>query len=174
MHAAIHVDLQTYFIEDHSQSAFDSILDNAGFSPTYFKSSEYFQDTDLELLLKAATEVIGMTREEILLANGIKAAPGLLENFKAFLQDGWNTLDLIEAVEPNMHKYAREEMAAYPPVLKTERLDNNKLIINIRSHRKLWSLAHGFIVGFSRHYDDTLDIQMVIEGSNCRFTIEIV
>ncbi len=65
-------------------------------------------------------------------------------------------------------------MAAYPPVLKTERLDNSKLIINIRSHRKLWSLAHGFIVGFAKHYDDTLDIHMEIENNNCRFTIEIV
>ncbi|NQZ07534.1 MAG: heme NO-binding domain-containing protein [Algicola sp.] len=108
MHAAIHVDLQRYFVEEHSQSIFDRILNKSGFTSTYFESSEYFQDTDLELLLKAATEVLGMTREEILLANGIKAAPGLLENFKAFLQDGWNTLDIQMEIESSNCRFTIE------------------------------------------------------------------
>ena len=173
MHAAIHADLKTYLVEEHSQDAFDNILRSAGFSNEYFESAEYFQDTELEVLLNAAANELNMTRDEILLANGIKAAPGLMEAFKSFMQEDWNTLDLVEAVELNMHKYAREEMAAFPPVLKTERVSDTELIVNVRSHRKMWALAQGFITGFAKSYGDKVDLKTTIDGTNCRFEIKV-
>ncbi len=174
MHTAIHKDLKTYFVEEHSQAAYERILEGAGFTDEYFSSKEYFNDADLEAVLGEAEKQLSMTRNEVLTANGKRAAHGLFEAVKPMIEPEWKTLDLVEAVEGRMHKYSREELGAFPPVLKTERVSKDELIVRSKSHRNMWALAVGFIQGFAQVYGENVTVDVQTDGGNVTMTIRKV
>jgi hypothetical protein len=163
--------LKDYLVRAHSPTVYANILEAAGFESTHFDTREYFSDEDLNRVLEAAEAETNLSRDALLTANGKMATPALLEATAAMIDPSWKTLDLVEAVEGRMHTFAREEMAAFPPVLKTERVSENELIVRSRSHRRMWGLAVGFMYGFAEHYGETITVDVDIDGHTCVFTL---
>lgn len=172
MHAEIHNDFKAFVEGAHSPEIYQRILDEAGLDAADFEGQSYHNDADMDRALDAVTAVLSQSRIDFLTDMGIAGAPGLLEAFAGYREDGWNVLDLLEQIEPRMHKHVREEMGAFPPALKTERLGDNEVKIEILSHRNFAGLAKGFITGFANHYGDTVDIRL--DASPTGYTFHVV
>jgi hypothetical protein len=70
-----------------------------------------------------------------------------------------------------MHSYVRSEFGAFPPVLKTERISDDELIIRIRSHRNMFELAKGFIEAMSKLYGENFKVDMEVDGNECTYKV---
>ncbi|MDW3176805.1 MAG: heme NO-binding domain-containing protein [Acidimicrobiia bacterium] len=172
MHAEIHNDFKAFVEGAHSPETYQQILAEAGLDAASFEDQAYHNDGDMDRALNAAGTILSQSRLDFLTEMGIAGSPGLLEAFEGYREDGWNVLDLLEHIEPRMHKHVREEMGAFPPALKTERLSDTEVRIDILSHRNFAGLANGFITGFAAHYGDTVDIRL--DESDTGYTFHVV
>ena len=165
MHISIHTLVKTYIENQESPGLYTQILKEAGIEQQHFEDEKYHNDTELNQVITAAGKVMSQSREEFLTNAGLDAAPGLLEAFKSFCDPDWNVLDLLEHIESRMHKHVREEMGAFPPALKPNRISESELEIKAKSHRKMAFLAKGFILGFAKEYGDEVEVT-VDQGDN--------
>ena len=172
MHAVIHQDLKAFTVGFHSAEVYQQILDEAGLDHVSFEAPEYHNDAETDRFISAAATVLSTTRTDFLTEMGIAGAPELLENFAGYTEEGWNVLDLLEHIEPRMHKHVREEFGAFPPALKTERVSESELRIDVLSHRNMAGLAKGFITGFAAEYGDEVDVN--IDESPTGYTFHVV
>ncbi|OUS01038.1 hypothetical protein A9Q86_09855 [Flavobacteriales bacterium 33_180_T64] len=169
MHVSIHQLIKGYVENQHSSEIYLQVLNEAGIEKEEFEAENYHNDAKTEDVLSAAIKILSTNREEFLTNAGLDAAPGLLDAFKAFCDPDWDVLDLLEHVEPRMHRHVREEMGAFPPALKPERKNKNELEINIRSHRRMAFLAKGFILGFAKEYGD--EVEVTVDETDTQYTI---
>lgn len=172
MHTVMHQSFRDYIETNHSRDLYLQILDKASLEEAKFEVETYHNDADVDEAITVAGELLSQSRIEFLTDMGAYGAPGLLEQFSAFLDPEWNVLDLVENVEARMHKYVREEMGAFPPALKAERISVNELKVDVLSHRKMAGLAKGFIQGFADHYGDTITIDVETTDSGYSFLIK--
>lgn len=172
MHAEIHNDFKAFVEEAHSPEIYQQILAEAGLDAASFEDQAYHNDADMDQALNATETVLSQTRLDFLTEMGIAGSPGLLEAFAGYREEGWDVLDLLEHIEPRMHKHVREEMGAFPPALKAERVKPNEVRIDILSHRNFAGLAKGFITGFAAEYGNTVDIKL--EQSDTGYTFHVV
>ncbi|MBE9042196.1 heme NO-binding domain-containing protein [Oscillatoriales cyanobacterium LEGE 11467] len=172
MHRVLHADLKNYIVECHSKQDYKVILEKAGYLESDFEGEEYYNDSLFENLLQASVSQLSMDRQAILSALGVNLTPGLLDNIQPMINSGWKTLDFVEETESIMHKYAREEMGAFPPALKPERISENELIIKFISHRGMCGLAQGFINAISKHYGEKIDLNIEVNGREHTLTLK--
>ena len=173
MHAVLHLSFKDFVENHHSRDLYIQILNEAGLEEAKFEAENYHNDAEVDQAIAVAEKILSQSRNEFLSDMGNYGAPGLLEQFKAFLDPDWNVLDMVENVESSMHKYVREEMGAFPPALKTERLGENELKVDVLSHRKMAGLAKGFIEGFATHYGDAITIDIESMDAGYSFLIKI-
>jgi len=172
MHIALHQTVIEYLVKQHSEELYAQSLGDAGINKDDFEAANYHNDVELDQVIRAAEKRLGKTRDEFLTDVGVFGAPGLLDAFKDFLDPSWNVLDLVENVESRMHKHVREEMGAFPPALVSERVNADELNVTVRSHRKMAGLARGFILGFAKHYGDTVSIDIDANDAGYSFQIK--
>jgi len=171
MHAVLHKSFKEFVEVSHSRPLYLKMLAKAGFDEEQFEADHYHNDAEIDQLLDAAGDLLSQSRMDFLTDMGTYGAPGLLEQFSGFLEPDWDVLDLVENVEPRMHKYVSEELGAFPPALKTERISKDQLQVDVLSHRKMAGLAKGFITGFAAHYGDKINIDVETSESGYRFVV---
>lgn len=175
MHGTIHKELRGYIVDAHGEPAYAAILQRAGVAGREFDPAGYYPDDDLYRILTAASEQLGLSEQQILEEYGVWVAPGLLEGFAAMIEPHWRTLDLVEHTEQVIHVWTRENMSAKPPVLATQRLADDHLVVDYRSHRRMCTLGTGFIVGIAAHYGEAARIQQTtcMHRGDDRCTIDV-
>lgn len=174
MHAAIHSDFKNFLETEHSAELYQKVLDTAGFENKHFEAEAYQNDAITEKAIDTAAELLSQSRLDFLTDMGKFGAKGLFEFAKPMINPEWKTLDLVENVESHMHKYTREEMGAFPPALKSQRVSENELIINVMSHRKMAGLAKGFILGFGAVYEENINVNVELTDTGYTFNIKKV
>ncbi len=173
MHGILHGDLKAYLVKRQSQEAYDAIIEAAGLKDD-FSAESYYDDSLFDRILTAAGAQLSMDRQELLYELGVDLTPGALEHFGPLIDPSWKTLDFVESVESVMHHTAREQLKARPPVLETERVSADKLIVRISSTRNMFGLARGFIQGIAGHYGETVEVDLQTKGNDCTITLERV
>lgn len=175
MHGSIHSELRGYIIDRHSEDAYEEILRRAELAGKEYEATGYYADEEIHAILAAAEPVLRMSREDILYEYGVWVAPGLLAATEALLDPSWRTLDLVEATEPRIHLYMRDNAGAKPPVLQARRLGADHLVIDYWSHRKMCALGEGFIEGIANHYGERVNIDQptCMHRGDAKCTIEV-
>ena len=172
MHAAIHSDFKSFLETEHSVELYQKVLDTTGYENKHFEAEVYQNDASTEKAIDTAAELLSQSRLEFLTDMGKFGAKGLFEFSQPMIDPAWKTLDLVEKVESHMHKYTREEMGAFPPALKAQRVSENELIINVLSHRKMAGLAKGFILGFADIYEESITVDVEVRDNGYTFNIK--
>jgi len=172
MHAVIHTDFKAFVESKHSPEFYQQVLEKAGFDANHFEEQIYHNDGEIDKAVNTAAEMLSQSRMELLIDMGLYGAPGLIEAFKGAIDPQWKTLDLVENVEAHMHTYVRNEMGAFPPALKPERVSENELKIDVLSHRKMAGLAKGFILGFANVYDESITVDVETSETGYSFVIK--
>ncbi len=137
MHIALHQTVIHFLQTKYSDEFYLETLSKAGIERSTFEAENYHNDTEVDAVIAAAGNLLSQTRDEFLTDVGLQGAPGLMEAFKGFLEPGWNVLDMVEHVEERMHRHVRQEMGAFPPALKSERVNENELKVSVLSHRRM-------------------------------------
>lgn len=172
MHASIHQLLKGYIETHHSTDLYLQILKEAETDASTFEAEVYHNDADTDKVVTASGKLLSKSRDEFLYDVGVFGAPGILKQFEAFTSPDWNVLDLVGHVEARMHNYVRTEMGALPPGLKTERISDSELQVDIKSHRRMGGLAKGFIQGFANAYGNTITIDAATSDTGYSFLIK--
>ena len=172
MHVIVHQVFKSFVEDQHSRDLYLKMLKSAGFEEAQFEAAQYHNDSEIDRLIEIGANMLSQSRMDFLTDMGINGAAELFEALKAMIDPEWKTLDLIENVEPRMHKYVREELGAFPPALKSERPNENELKISALSHRKMAGLAKGFILGFGKIYDETITVDAEMSDTGYSFLIK--
>jgi len=160
MHIALHQTVIQFLKDKYSDDFYLQVLNQANIDQSTFEAENYHNDTEVDAAIAAAGELLSQSRDEFLTDVGLHGAPGLMEAFKGYLEPDWNILDMVANVEDRMHRHVRQEMGAFPPALKSERINDSELKVSVLAHRKMAGLANGFILGFAKEYGNTVTIDI--------------
>lgn len=177
MHGVIFDELQEYVRTEHGSDTWDVILDEAGLESSSYMAIKTYPDEELLAIVEAATEISGATEAEILADFGAFAGPDLLDKYDAFLDDEWDTLDVLEHTEDAMHKAVRlKEDDADPPELACRRVGDDEVVIEYTSDHHLCKLGEGLVRGIADAYDEEVTLSqpqcMLTGDSRCEIHVQ--
>ncbi len=170
--------LENYAEEKVGEGTWKALLDGSGIGPKEYKTTEYYPDDEAVKLVVAAHEATGISVDAILEDFGEYIVPDLVRTYSAFLGKDWNTLDLLENVQKQIHNMLTiKNPNAKPPNIQCRRPASNYVIISYQSDRKMCSLAKGIIKGAAKIYEDDITInetQCVNKGdSKCVIEVSL-
>jgi hypothetical protein len=158
--------------------AWDEVLDAAGLEGAFTSLGNY-PDADLVSLVTAASGVLDRDAADVVRMVGKGALPRLAERYPMFFAPHTSTRPFLLTLNEVIHAEVRK---LYPdadvPEFDFDDSDPDWLVIRYRSHRKMCSLAEGFILGAAEHYGQEATIEhptCMLEGADacvlrCAFT----
>lgn len=115
-------------------------------------------DMEAKQLLFSAAKLSNKPLNQFLKEFGRFIAPNLVSQFSNYIDKKWNLFDL-EHTEDYIHKEVRNQIPhANPPVLRTVRLDKDKVIIHYMSSLKICAFAEGLIEESANIYKERVSI----------------
>jgi hypothetical protein len=106
-------------------------------------------------IVVAASQMTGMPEDEIKERFGEYLVPDLFTLYKSYLQPHWKTYDVLLHTEKVMHGAVRKlNSSANPPILNVNKINDNLLMIDYFSKRRMASLAVGIIKGIAKYYNE--------------------
>lgn len=146
---------------DMSPDAWDAVLERAGLAGAYTSLGSY-SDEDLERIVRAASELLGVDAADLLVSIGRRAFHGLAGRHPQFAQTHPGLRSFLHSVNSVIHP---EVLKLYPqatvPVFETSELPGGGICMVYRSPRRLCALAHGLMLGAADHYAERLGVEEV-------------
>jgi hypothetical protein len=161
MHGSIFTLLKRYVQTQYDHSTWVQLLEVSGLEEVDFDAKTVYPDAHIYALVGKAAEMTGIPAGELHEKFGEYLVPDLMYMYQKHVQPGWKTLDMIENTENTMHKQVRREHTENsPPVLDVKRLNDNELMINYVSPRRMSGLAVGIVRGLAIYFDeaDRIDV----------------
>ncbi|RZK28200.1 MAG: hypothetical protein EOO57_21450 [Hymenobacter sp.] len=161
MHGTILTLLKRYVQTQYDHSTWVKLVELSGLDSGDFSHKEVYPDEHVYALVGQAAEMTGMAAGELHEKFGEYLVPDLMYMYQKYLNPDWRTLDMLEHTEHTMHYQVRRQHADNaPPVLDVKRLNENELLINYVSARRMGGLAVGIVRGLAAYYDeaDRIDV----------------
>jgi Haem-NO-binding len=160
---------------DHSEDAWDSLLEAAGLDGAYTSLGSY-ADEDMMKLVAAASKVLQKPPEAILRWFGRNAMPVLAAKYSSFFATQNTTRPFLLALNDIIHPEVRKLYpGAIVPVFDFDTSSPDILLMGYKSERKLCALAQGFVEGAADHYGEDLSfehLQCMLKGDQkCVFRV---
>ena len=135
--------------------AWDAMLETCGLDGVYTSLGSY-PDEELNKLVEAACSMTQATSADILRVIGSGAMPRLQERYPTFFDAAPNARSFILSLNSIIHPEVRKlYTGAGCPHFHFGHQDDD-LLMGYNSPRKLCHLAHGFIDGLAKIYDETI------------------
>jgi hypothetical protein len=162
MHGTIFTLLKRYVQTQYDHSTWVRLLEASGLSAADFNHKEVYPDEHMYALVGHAAEMTGIPAGELHEKFGEYLVPDLMYMYQKYLDPNWRTLDMLEHTEGRMHtQVRREHIENAPPVLDIKRLNENELLINYVSARRMGGLAVGIVRGVAAYYDEAERIDVL-------------
>lgn len=159
MHGLIFHELRSYVNQTASVGTWSTITDNAGLKGKMYLQVQIYPDHEFETLIEEGQKVIGISREDLLIAFGKYIMPKLLRIFGQVILPEWKLMDVLEHTENVIHKAVRQyDKNAHPPYLECKRVGANEVKVYYNSPRNMLGFGKGLILGLSNHYKETVSI----------------
>jgi hypothetical protein len=167
--------LEEVVTQDHGAETWDELLESAGVDGAYTCMGSY-SDEEINKLTVAASTMLKMPPCEVLRWFGRRAMAVLWQQYPRFFQDHSSTRSFLLTLNNIIHPEVRK---LYPgadvPVFGFDESSDDHLLMIYRSHRRLCSLAHGFIEGASAYYHEPVHFEqskcMLRGDAECVFQI---
>jgi hypothetical protein len=169
--------LEDVIVREHGDTAWDAVLANAGLAGAYTSLGNY-DDAEFGRLIAAASEMTGITRDEMLQRFGRSGMPILAERYPHFFTPYGSTRRLLKNLNDIIHPEVRK---LYPsadvPFFDFQDWPNGVVLLGYESPRKLCALAHGFIEGAADVFRESISIEQVRcvdrGAARCEFLITL-
>jgi hypothetical protein len=176
MHGSIFTLLKRYVQTQYDHSTWVKLVEVSGLEAMDFDARTVYPDDHIYALVGHAAEMTGIPAGELHEKFGEYLVPDLMYMYQRLVKPEWKTLDMIEHTESTMHVQVRSENAKNrPPVLEVERLNENELMVNYVSNRRMGGLAVGIIRGLAVYFDeaDRIDVMPTTSEDGERVTIHV-
>ena|SRR6185437_1755169 len=151
--------LEEVVISQHGEAAWDDLLDTTGLAGSYTSLGSY-PDLEIEKLVTAGAEALGMSPEAVLRWFGREAMGRLAIRYPAFFTGHNTTLPFVQSVNSIIHPEVRKLYAgAHCPDFRFEHRPDGTLLMTYTSPRKLCALAQGFIEGAGDYFKEKIDVE---------------
>lgn len=155
--------LEEVVISNHGEDTWDQLLATAELDGAYTSLGSY-PDEQMQELVGAASQKLGLTAFEVLRWFGQQAIPLLFERYPAFFSTQSSTRPFVLSVNRIIHPEVRK---IYPdanvPTFEFRHAPDGGLMMGYLSPRRLCALAQGFIEGAATHYGETV----ILEHREC-------
>ena len=161
MHGTIFSLLKRYVQTQYDHSTWLKLVEASGLDSHDFSHKEVYPDEHLYALVGQAAEMTGLSAGELHEKFGEYLVPDLMYMYQKYVDPNWRTLEMLENTEHTMHYQVRKEHPENaPPVLKVQRLNENELLIDYVSPRRMGGLAVGIVRGLAIYFDeaDRIDV----------------
>ncbi len=176
MHGTIFTLLKRYVQTQYDHSTWVRLLEASGLSAADFNHKSVYPDEHMYALIGQAAEMTGIPAGELHEKFGEYLVPDLMYMYQKYLDPNWRTLDMLEHTEARMHtQVRREHVENAPPVLDIKRLNENEVLINYVSQRRMGGLAVGIVRGVAAYYDeaDRIDVMPTTTEDGERVQIHV-
>ncbi|WP_426062121.1 heme NO-binding domain-containing protein [Hymenobacter sp. B1770] len=176
MHGSIITLLKRYVQTQYDHSTWVKLVELSGLDKIEFDHKTVYPDEHVYALVGRAAEMTGIPAEELHEKFGEYLVPDLMYMYQKLVRPEWKTLDMIEHTEMTMHKQVRQEHSKNaPPVLEVTRINENELMIEYVSPRRMSGLAVGIVRGLANYYDeaDRIDVMPTTSENGERVHIHV-
>ena len=176
MHGTILTLLKRYVQTQYDHSTWVKLKELAGLESVEFDHKSVYPDEHVYALVGKAAEMPGIPAGELHEKFGDYLVPDLMYMYQKYLNPDWRTLDMLEHTETTMHHQVRREHTENaPPVLQVTRLNENELVIDYVSPRRMSGLAVGIVRGLATYYDeaDRIDVMPTTSEEGQRLQIHV-
>lgn len=151
--------LQAVVSEAHGDDAWDDLIDHAAASGAYTSLGNY-DDAELESLVEAACEKLGLDRGSVLRWFGQQAMPHLASAYPAFFEGHVGTRTFMAGINDIIHAEVRKlYVGAECPHFNMRNAASDQMDLDYISSRRMCALAQGFTEGAARHFGEEIDFQ---------------
>jgi hypothetical protein len=161
MHGTVLTLLKRYIQTQYDHSTWVNLVEAAGLESGDFSHKEVYPDAYVYALVGRAAEMTGIPAGELHEKFGEYLVPDLMYMYQKYVNPDWRTLEMLENTEHTIHDRVRLQHAENaPPVLSTTRINDNELLINYVSSRRMGGLAVGIVRGLATYFDeaDRIDV----------------
>lgn len=160
MRGLIFTSLKQFVVDVYGEPAWNQLLVNTGLTGRMYLATDAYPDEEVTALVTAASTLTNLPADILLKDFGRALVPGLVKTYRAFIKPQWRSLDLIAAVESQIHKAVRlREPDASPPRLRATRTSPTEVVVRYDSPRRLCALAEGIVAGIAVHYGERLQLR---------------
>ena len=161
VHGSIFFLLKKFVDQSLPYRGWEELLAKADLKDFSFELTKAYPLETIEAIMIAASEHTGLPVEKLKENFGEHMVPALFQMYKHYLQPGWKTYEILLKTEEVMHGAVRKlNSTAYPPVLNVSKVNDQLLIVDYHSKRKMGSLAVGIIKGIAKYYGEQEDINV--------------
>ena len=176
MHGTIFTLLKRYVQTQYDHSTWLKLVEHSGLESGDFSHKEVYPDAHIYALVGQAAEMTGLPAGELHEKFGEYLVPDLMYMYQKYVNPDWRTLEMLENTEHSLHNQVRREHPENsPPVLQVKRLNENELLINYVSPRRMGGLAVGIVRGLAAYYDeaDRIDVMPTTSEDGERVQIHV-
>jgi predicted hydrocarbon binding protein len=156
----IFTSLKEFVTDGYGEPAWSQLLANTGLTGRSYLATDTYPDEEVLSLVTAASSLTNLPADILLRDFGRALVPGLVKTYRAFIKPQWRSLDLIAAVESQIHKAVRlREPDASPPRLRATRTSPTEVVVRYDSPRRLCALAEGIVTGLAVFYGERVQLR---------------
>ena len=132
----------------------------AGCEVPFFAISNDYPDEMTVDLIKAASEVSGLSMHTFMMEYGKFMAPNTLkEQYQPYYKLAGSSPREFLVNMPRVHEHVTKNITnAMPPQFEYEELPDGRLLMKYQSNRKLCPILHGLILGLGMLFDRELHV----------------
>jgi hypothetical protein len=148
--------LEEVVVSNYGEDTWDQLLTTTALDGAYTSLGSY-PDEQIQELVGAASQMLGLTPFEVLRWFGRQAIPLLFHRYPGFFSSQPSTRPFVLSVNNIIHPEVRKVYpgADVPTFEFQDELDGG-LLMGYLSPRRLCALAQGFIEGAATHYGETV------------------
>ena len=155
VHGSIFYLLRKYVDSSFAEGTWANLIKLSGASGEYDITSNY-PIQEIGLIVAAASQLTGISPQDIQERFGEYLVPDLFKVYADYLRPEWKTFDVLLHTENVMHGAVRKlNSTANPPILNVTKVNNQLLVIDYYSQRRMGALAIGIIKGIAKHFGET-------------------
>lgn len=169
MHGTVFFHFHRYVEKGWGENVWPQLFAKAGIVERSYSPAGVHPDADIVGLVNAASELTGVTSDELLASFGEYLAPELIAFYPSLVNSDWKTLDLIANAERVIHNAVRAQNPdASPPVLRAQKVNPHEVHLVYASPRRMCFLLKGIAKGVASYFREEIKVieeSCMLEGS---------
>lgn len=153
--------LEEIVVREYGEGIWDLLLEQTGLDGSYTSLGNY-DDQELLALAGAASEAIGLPQGEVGRWYGRSAFPLLAGRFPQLLEPHQSVRSFVLTLNEIIHPEVRKLYpGATPPAFAFDASDEDRLIMDYDSERRLCAFAEGLLLGAGDYFQEPLTIDQL-------------
>jgi predicted hydrocarbon binding protein len=163
--------------QQFGMAEWNNVLQDAGLSGAY-TSSALYDDCELDTLVSVISKRHQVPAEDLVFAFGRSMFPAFHHRYPELINQFENFMSLLESIDSVIHVEVNKlHPGAITPIFRHTRLNDQQLILEYFSTRKLCRLAEGLIDAAAEHFGQPYDLVhspcAQHGGDHCGFLISL-